>query len=501
MSIMNVDTIKDAAGTGAPDFPNGVTVTGTVTATTLAATTLTGDGSALTGIVIPPTFDPVAVTGTTPSLDVGSYNYFDNGTLTADTTVSFASVPTNAQWQYTFTPANIATPYDLANLTTGITREFNPESEDTYNRGIHFKPDGTEMYLGGDTGNDINQYTLSTAWDISTATFTGLINVGAQDAGVEDHHLSSDGIYMYMLGQDGNDVNQYTLSTAWDITSATYTRLFSVASQSATPNGLTFKADGTKMYMIGQVTGNAYEYDLSTAWNLSTASFLQSTSVTGSGESITFSDDGLKMVTGNGSQELKEFTLSTAWDITSATLTSTTSIGTLVAAGLFFKPDGLSLFICNGDGGDIVKEYVFEILTTVTLPAAVVETPSTLTSASKTTYNFTTLDGGTTVNLIDATPQSTSYAAVGSYILGRRVFSAAAQDPFSAGASYAGSVLYPAGFSTQGGATDGEYASASGIFAGSTTSDALSGTWRAMGTTNGLTGKRENPVTVFVRIV
>lgn len=35
-----------------------------------------------------------AVSGATPSLDVGTYNFFNQGTLTANTTVSFTNVPT-----------------------------------------------------------------------------------------------------------------------------------------------------------------------------------------------------------------------------------------------------------------------------------------------------------------------------------------------------------------------------------------------------------------------
>ena len=34
MSILRSDSIKNRAGTGAPDFPNGATVSGIVTATT-----------------------------------------------------------------------------------------------------------------------------------------------------------------------------------------------------------------------------------------------------------------------------------------------------------------------------------------------------------------------------------------------------------------------------------------------------------------------------------
>ena len=35
MSIIRADSIKNRSGLGAPDFPNGITVTGIVTATVL----------------------------------------------------------------------------------------------------------------------------------------------------------------------------------------------------------------------------------------------------------------------------------------------------------------------------------------------------------------------------------------------------------------------------------------------------------------------------------
>ena len=47
MSIIRADSIKNRAGNGAPDFPNGITVTGVVTSTTLNAsiTNLTVSGN------------------------------------------------------------------------------------------------------------------------------------------------------------------------------------------------------------------------------------------------------------------------------------------------------------------------------------------------------------------------------------------------------------------------------------------------------------------------
>lgn len=57
MSILRADSIRNKDGDGAPDFPNGITVAGIVTATLLdqnvtgviSATSFVGDGSALTG--------------------------------------------------------------------------------------------------------------------------------------------------------------------------------------------------------------------------------------------------------------------------------------------------------------------------------------------------------------------------------------------------------------------------------------------------------------------
>ena len=59
MSILRSDTIKNRAGTGAPNFPNGATVTGIVTATEVQWTgtpdanfrNITGVGATFTGVV------------------------------------------------------------------------------------------------------------------------------------------------------------------------------------------------------------------------------------------------------------------------------------------------------------------------------------------------------------------------------------------------------------------------------------------------------------------
>ena len=399
-------------------------------------------------------------------LNIGTFNYFDNGTLAANTTVSFASVPTTAQWKYSFTPSNIATPYDLANTSTSNTVNFSVSSQDTSPRGLFFKPDGLKFYHIGQVGDSVYEYNLSTAWDLTTGSYVRAFSVSSYDAKPEDVSFKTDGTEMYIVGQDGNDVFQYTLSTAWNISTASYTTTKVVNSQDTKPNSVTFKTDGTKMYVGGQSSTSVLEYTLSTAWLVSTASYTQNFVTSSSNEAIELSSDGTKMFVSDGNN-IKAYSLSTAWNVTTASLTSTTNIG-IGALGIAFKSDGLILFITE-QTNDQVKAYPLVDLTTVTLPSAVVETVPAISSIRKTTYAFTTLNGGTTVNLIDETPQSTDAGAIGTYTFGRP----ANLIDYSMGATATG--IVPTSNSTG----SAPYYNASGwnnYHAGAE----LSGTWRCM---------------------
>jgi hypothetical protein len=69
------------------------------------------------------------------------------------------------------------------------------------------------------------------------------------------------------------DFNRY------DVSSASYTQSFSVAGQETEPRGLVFNTDGTKMFVVGVTGDDVNEYDLSTAFDISTAVYSQNFSV------------------------------------------------------------------------------------------------------------------------------------------------------------------------------------------------------------------------------
>jgi hypothetical protein len=54
-----------------------------------------------------------------------------------------------------------------------------------------------------------------------------------------------------MVGSGNDRVNEYDLGTPWDVSTAVFLQFFSVSVMTNTPSDLTFKPDGTKMYVIG----------------------------------------------------------------------------------------------------------------------------------------------------------------------------------------------------------------------------------------------------------
>ena len=263
--------------------------------------------------------------------------------------------------------------YSLANASYD-SKSFSVAAQETGPSGIFLKPDGTKVYICGFTGDEINEYDLSTAYDISTATFNQLFSIVAQEGSSRQVFFKLDGTSMYVVGVVSDTVYQYTLSTAWDISTASYaSKSFSVVSQDTAPAGLSFKSDGTKMYVSGSASGNnVYQYSLSTAWDVSTASY-DSVSFTAAGVSalrgVWFSSDGTYLyLVDAGTGHVFKATLGIAWDLSTASMTSETldvSGQDLTIYNVYGSSDGTKLYLM-GSANDTIYQYS-TVLNTATL--------------------------------------------------------------------------------------------------------------------------------------
>ena len=254
-----------------------------------------------------------------------------------------------------------ANPSDAWDVTDTFEANSNSlTTQDTAPKGIFMKPDGTKMYYIGDTGNAIYEYDLSTAWDSSTLLYRQSYNVAAQGSSPLCVSFKTDGTKMYIPEFNSKDVRAYDLSTAWDVSSAVYnSETYDVGTQASTPQGIAFKSDGTKMY-IADTTNEINEYDLSTAWDVSTSTFLQVKDITANQSTtrgIYFRSNGLEVYVGDSiDNTISKYTLSTAWDISTA---SFTSVGVVDGAGVIgpsFKDDGEAMYVL--DSSQNFQEYI-----------------------------------------------------------------------------------------------------------------------------------------------
>jgi len=94
---------------------------------------------------------------------------------------------------------------------------------------------------------------LTTGFDVSTASFVDAFSVSAQESKPSGLAFNNDGTKMFVLGYAGDDVNEYTLTTGFDVSTASFVDAFSVASQETSPRGLAFNNDGTKMFVTGDL--------------------------------------------------------------------------------------------------------------------------------------------------------------------------------------------------------------------------------------------------------
>lgn len=323
-----------------------------------------------TGLFFRPDGLKMYVSGTTGD-DVNEYDLstaWDVSTATFLRLFSVAAQETNPQSVF-FKPDGGAmyvlgaTGDDVNQYTLGGFRDITNAGDP---RGLFFREDGEKLYIASKDTEDVVEYDISTPWDVSSASYVRSFPLALQEGNPVGIFFKPDGTQMFICGFSGEDVNEYSLSTAWNVSTASFVRVFSVSAQDTTPGGLSFKPDGTKMYVLGNAGDDVNEYNLSTAWNISTASFVQNFSVAaqeGFPRGLFFRTDGLKMyVVGFSLDRVNEYDLSTAWDISAASFVQSFSVAAqeTVPSGLFFKDDGTQMFV-SGEATDAIYSYTLGV--------------------------------------------------------------------------------------------------------------------------------------------
>ena len=263
-------------------------------------------------------------------------------------------------------------------LTTAsyLNNSFDFSNEESINGGrdIYMSPNGEHLYIVGSNTDNIHQYTLSTYYNISTATFTNSFSIVNEEFNAHGLFFSPDGLNMYVSG--GSDVvfsdsriHQYSLSVAWDISTASYSNSeFAVdTGNNQTPLQLYIKSDGLTLFVMGggvTAADAVFQYTLSSAWDISTATYDNITFSVNTEDNlplgITFHPNGAKFfVSGTQNDSIYEYTMSTPWDITTATNTATRIVAGTTANphGVYVDSSGDYMFVVGNDTSE-VYEYI-----------------------------------------------------------------------------------------------------------------------------------------------
>lgn len=245
--------------------------------------------------------------------------------------------------------------------------------------GVEFSPDGTKMAVTSLIRDNVYSFSLSTAWDISTATYDNYwINVTTQEATPYAVEFGNSGFSMYVLGPSSDQIHQYNMTQAYNVATATYTsRSFSVVTQDGTPYDFDFSSDGTQFIMIGDSNDTIWHYKLNTAWNIQT-SYYTSTSFRPLGNTsnqvisghtssgVSYNSNGSKFIMidgGSGTifqfKTRSAYNIGTPWIATAVTLANSLYLPTsteLSFRGLRVSPDGKKVFITSLNN-DCIIEY------------------------------------------------------------------------------------------------------------------------------------------------
>lgn len=151
---------------------------------------------------------------------------------------------------------------------------LNISGQSTNPQGNYLSKDGLRYFVVDISADKVFQYNLTSANDITTMSYASKsFDVSGQASVPLGVHLNPGMTKMWII--DGSDVIfQYTLSTAGDVSTASYdNKSFSVTSHDQQPQGLFINDTGTRVYVSGGSNESIYTFTLSTPEDITTATF------------------------------------------------------------------------------------------------------------------------------------------------------------------------------------------------------------------------------------
>lgn len=325
----------------------------------------------------------------------------------------------------TATKAYVVDESNIFNIqqTTFDNKTFDISSQELNAFGISFSNDGTKMFILGYTGNDVNEYTLSTAYDVSTSSFVDSFATSEAGGTLLALHFNPDGTKMYIGGNANKKVYAYDLGTAWDVSTSVYNTEIGDTSSQTTGSlyDIRFNSDGTKLYVLDNSLDTIFQYTLSTAYDVSSLSYdsksFATTTQETAPEGFSFDSTGTKMyAVGSTNKTVYQYVLSTAYDVSTVSYDSKSySTGLSNTNGFHFDFNENKMYIVD-NGTDLVSQFTIDdgVLTQGTFSGDIATMDTQIKLSDATDY-YILLDN-TGSSYIEVTDSIVTMPIVGTYM-------------------------------------------------------------------------------------
>ena len=234
---------------------------------------------------------------------------------------------------------------------------------------VIFNADDTVAYVFDSSVTHVDEWALSTAGDISSGTFTQSITLTSYPDSAPGHGTFADsGNKLYVSDNTTRKVYQYNLSTAYDVSTLAWQNKTLDASTEVTPTGspVEVSTDGGKVFVGATVgVGKVFQYNLTTPFELDTGSY-STISVDFSGDlslmtAFRFNADGTNITLADAtSDDLTQYSMSTGFDletISSALVVFSISSQSGDVRGFNWGNDGSKLYITDVGSPDSIFQY------------------------------------------------------------------------------------------------------------------------------------------------
>ena len=184
---------------------------------------------------------------------------------------------------------SLSNPFDISTATRtfvdGAGTKLTCSTDMQLPHAIEFKPDGTRMFIttnkdhSGNPGVAVYQFKLTTAWDTSTLDCEKIFEVDITGDDNEDQvrtlTFKPDGTRMFVGGKTQDKIREYILTTPFDLRSGVSVGSLSASLASSSDGGMRniqLHSDGSILYVAGDGNNNMHKYTLSTPWDITTIS-------------------------------------------------------------------------------------------------------------------------------------------------------------------------------------------------------------------------------------